>query len=64
LTHQELDEVQSLIDVGEYGVALETMADIYAEENKNPSARVVALIEGLALAMSMQPHEVLRRLRK
>jgi dihydroxyacetone kinase DhaKLM complex PTS-EIIA-like component DhaM len=64
LTEAEMDEVQSFIDVGEYGLALETAADIYAEEEKIPSADVVSLIERLAIAMSMKPDLVLERLRR
>ena len=64
LTDAELGEVQSFIDVGEYGLALETAADIYAEEGKIPSADVVSLIERLAIAMSMAPESVLERLQK
>lgn len=64
LTDAELAEVQSFIDVGEYGLALETAADIYAEEEKIPSANVVSLIERLAIAMSMKPASVLERLHK
>lgn len=62
LAEAHLAEVQSFIEVGEYGLALETVADIYADEKKTPSAEVVALIEKLALDMSMKPSEVLERL--
>lgn len=61
LSESERAEFQSFIDVGEYGVALETAVDIYAEEKKMPSAEVVTLIEKLALAMSMEPESVLGR---
>ncbi|TXT29793.1 MAG: hypothetical protein FD131_2259 [Rhodocyclaceae bacterium] len=61
LSESERAEIQSFIDVGEYGVALETAVDIYAEEKKIPSAEVVTLIEKLALEMSMEPESVLRR---
>ena len=64
LTESEMGEVQSFIDVGEYGLALETAADIYAEEGKIPSTDVVSLIERLAIAMSMKPDLVLERLRR
>lgn len=59
LSESERAEIQSFIDVGEYGVALETAVDIYAEEKKTPSAEVVTLIEKLALAMSMEPASIL-----
>lgn len=64
LSDTERAEVQAFIDVGEYGLALETTADIYAEEKKIPSAEVLSLIERLAIAMSMAPESVLERLQK
>ena len=64
LTDAELGEMQTFIDVGEYGLALETAAEIYAEEEKIPSADGVSLIERLAIALSMKPDSVLERLRK
>ncbi len=64
LTDSELAEVQKFIDVGEYGLALETAADICAEEKKVASADVVALIERLAEAMSIEPAPLLQRLPK
>ncbi len=44
LSDSERAEVQKFIDVGEYDLALETAADIYAEEKKIASADVVALV--------------------
>ncbi len=64
LSAAERAEVQAFIDVGEYGLALETTADIYAEEKKTPSTEVLSLIERLAIAMSMAPESVLARLQK
>jgi len=49
----ERTEVQRFIDVGEYGLALETAAAIYSEEEKTATAEVVDLIERLASEMSM-----------
>jgi hypothetical protein len=34
LSEAERAEVQSFLDVGEYGLALETAADTYVEESK------------------------------
>ena len=62
LSDTEREEVQAFIDVGEYGLALETTADIYAEEKKNPTAEVQILIKRLAIAMAMEPESVLKRL--
>lgn len=64
LSDAECAEVRSFLDVGEYGLALETVVDIYAEEGKTPSAYAVSLIERLAIAMSMKLDAVLERLRK
>ena len=55
LSDAERAEVQRFIDVGEYGLALEAAAAIYAEEKKIATAEVVDLIERLAAAMSMDP---------
>jgi dihydroxyacetone kinase DhaKLM complex PTS-EIIA-like component DhaM len=55
LSDSERAEVQRFIDVGEYGLALETAAAIYSEEKKIATAEVVDLIECLAAAMSMDP---------
>ena len=54
LSDSERAEVQKFIDVGEYGLALETAADIYAEEKKIASADAVALVGRLAEAMSIE----------
>jgi hypothetical protein len=62
LSNSERAEIQSFIDVGEYGLALEVAADIYAEEKKTPSALVLSLIESLAIAMAIEPESVLARL--
>lgn len=62
LSDSERTEVQKFIDVGEYGLALETVADIYAEEKKIASANVVALFERLIGAMSIEPAPLLQRL--
>lgn len=64
LSGAELAEVQRFIDVGEYGLALETAAAIYSEEKKIATAEVIGLIERLAAAMSMDPVPVLERLPK
>ena len=55
LSDAERAEVQRFIDVGEYGLALEAAAAIYAEEKKIATAEVADLIERLAAAMSMDP---------
>lgn len=64
LSETERAEVQRFVDVGEYGLALETAAAIYSEEKKIATAEVVNLIERLAAAMSMDPVPLLERLPK
>ena len=64
LSDAERAEVQQFIDVGEYGLALETTVDIYAEEKKIPSTDVMSLIEQLGISMGMAPESVLERLQK
>lgn len=43
LSDSERAEVQHFVDVGEYGLALETLVDIYAEEKRSVSADVVCI---------------------
>lgn len=64
LSDAERDEVKRFVDVGEYGLALETAVAIYAEEEKMATAEVVNLIERLAAAMSMESAPLLERLQK
>jgi len=64
LSDAERAEVQRFVDVGEYGLALETAAAIYSEEKKIATAEVVDLVERLAAAMSMDPVPLLERLPK
>ncbi len=62
LSESECAEVQSFIDVGEYGLALETAVDIFAEEKKIASAGVVTLISRLVDLMSLDSLQLLQRL--
>jgi hypothetical protein len=50
----EIAEVRTYIDVGEYGVALETLVAIIIDENKQISGRAVTAIEDLAHRMDME----------
>lgn len=52
-TESEMKEVQEFIDVGEYGVALETLCSIIDEENKVISKEVYDLIAQLGTSMEM-----------
>lgn len=47
----ELKEVQDFIDVGEYGLALEMLVDIVAEEDKKISGEALKLVKELSVAM-------------
>ncbi|MBI3560398.1 MAG: MafI family immunity protein [Gammaproteobacteria bacterium] len=50
-SESELKEVQDFIDVGEYGLALETLVDIVAEENKKIPRAAIVLVKELSTAM-------------
>lgn len=58
LSESELAEIRSFIDVGEYGVALETAVDIFVEERKPASREAVSLIEHLATKMFVMPEHL------
>jgi hypothetical protein len=62
LSNSEREEIQRFIDVGEYGLALETAVDIYADERKLASTAVIALVERLAEAMELEATPLLQRL--
>jgi len=64
LSESERSEVKSFVDVREYGLALETIVDIYVEESKKPSAEVVTYIVKLAEFMAMEPERILKKLSK
>jgi len=51
LSGSEAQEVRDFIDVGEYGLALETLVDIVTEEEKSISAEALRLIIELADSM-------------
>ena len=53
LSIEELEEIREFVGVGEYGLALETIVAIYAEEGKAPGDPAMKLIGSLAKAMSM-----------
>ena len=50
---EELNEVNEFLDVGEYGLALETFIDIVVEEKKDIPAKACILIEELAVVMKI-----------
>jgi len=49
----EIKEIQEFIDVGEYGVALETFASIVEEEDKLITDEVLGLAKEAAVLMNM-----------
>lgn len=53
-TAKEKAEVDRFTQVGEYGLALETAVDIYAEENKEPTEDFVSKVIQVAEALEME----------
>jgi hypothetical protein len=53
-TNDEAKEVFDFIEVGEYGLALQTFVDVVLEEDKKIPATVLQMIEQLSEAMEMQ----------
>jgi hypothetical protein len=64
LSEAELDEIRHFVDVGEYGLALETAVDIFAEERKVPPLEAVRCISGLAETMRLDSASLLNRIPK
>lgn len=58
----QLGEVQRFIDVGEYGLALETVIAIYLEENKPISSKALNLVDFLGAVMSIDAKSLLKDL--
>lgn len=52
-TAAEADEVRDLIDANEYGLALETLADIVREEHKSFPFELVSLVKELCGLMEI-----------
>ncbi len=61
-SESEVNEVQEFIDVGEYGLALETLIDIINEESKTIPQAVVSLAGETAVAMGWDSSDVKERL--
>lgn len=59
----ERSEVQEFIDVGEYGIALETLVDIVTEEDKKISNEAMRVIGDLSLVMQLDKNEFEHKLR-
>jgi hypothetical protein len=58
------EEVWKFVNVGEYGLALETAVGIYAEENIIPTNQAVKLMQCLSDLMSMNVELLMERLPK
>ena len=63
-TSAEQGTIKSYIDHKEYGLALETLVDIFVEEAKIPTDIVLSKVVALANRMSMDPQPFLERLRQ
>jgi hypothetical protein len=63
LTPGQAAEVSEFLNLGEYGLALETVIGILVEERLRPSARALAAIEDLAARMEMADTPVVCGLR-
>jgi hypothetical protein len=62
LSPGELDEVRHFVDVCEYGLALETAIDIFAEERKKPPVEAMSYMAQLAEKMGLDVAELLKPL--
>ncbi len=63
LTCSERQEVVELIDVGEYGIALETLSSLLVEEDKRVPLAVFEQIVSLAEAMGIRASTITEGLR-
>lgn len=61
-TAPEMSEVEEFVDVGEYGVALDTVVDIFIEEDKGVPSEVIDVVAKLASAMGLSSAEYVERL--
>lgn len=61
-SNDEIREVWDFVDAGEYGLALETMVDIFSEEGKKADASIVAIVRSLAVALNQEPLGYIQRL--
>lgn len=59
----EIAEVSEFVDVGEYGLALDTVVDIFIEEGKVAEDYVIVLVQSLAAAMELPAADYSERLR-
>jgi hypothetical protein len=62
LSEAEQREVRHFLDVGEYGLALETLVGIFAEEKKECAKTVSLQVAEVASRISIDPAPLLSRL--
>jgi hypothetical protein len=63
LTPEQATEVRDFLDVGEYGLALETAIGVLVEEGLRPSAPAVTMIGDLAARMGIADGPLVRDFR-
>ena len=63
LSESKLAEISEYFEAGEYGLALDTVVDIFLEEERIPTDEVILLVEKLAIAMELPETEYSERLR-
>lgn len=61
-SESEIKEVQDFLGAGEYGLALDTVVDIYTEENKKADPAVISLVGDLATMMKLDQERYANRL--
>lgn len=64
LSAAERREVAGFIEVGEYGVALETLSALLVEEDKRITAAILAEIVGLAATMGIDHDAATKQLER
>ena len=64
LSPSECQEVDRFIEAGEYGLALETLVDIYFEERKTANPEVTNLVTHIAGEMGIDPHAMIQKLHR
>ena len=57
-SESEVNEVKDFVDVGEYGLALDTIIDIINEESKSIPQEVISIAKEAAVSMGMDGSEV------
>lgn len=61
-SESEIFEVREFVDAGEYGLALDTVVDVFVQEKKIATTKIVSLIRDLAAAMELAPEDYVSQL--